>query len=136
MPDPALVILDYQPGHQPWFEKLNRQWIEKYFSMEPPDYQILQDPEGSILRKGGSIFMASCGGLIVGTVALKLVSASVYELTKMAVDENFQGKKIGRALAEAAIARVKKSGGKKMVLYSRWPHSDTVRNHFWMTIIF
>jgi len=118
MVDTSLAILDYQPEHQPWFETLNRQWIEKYFSMEPPDFQILQNPEESIIKKGGSIFMASYLGEIAGTVALKLVTPGIFELTKMAVNEKYQGKKIGLALAEAAISRAKKSGGKKIILYS------------------
>ena len=114
----ALEILDYNPGHQVWFERLNRQWIEKYFSMEPLDYAILQNPEEYIIKKGGSIFMACYNSEMAGTVALKFLTPVVYELTKMAVDEKFQGKKIGRALAEAAIARAKNSGAEKIILYS------------------
>lgn len=86
--------------------------------MEPLDHQILQDPDEHIIKKGGSIFMASFQNEIVGTVALKLVTPGVYELTKMAVDEKFQGKRIGRSLAEAAINSVKDSRGKKIILYS------------------
>src|SRR5687768_5315247 len=86
--------------------------------MEPPDYEILQNPGEHILKKGGNIFMASYNGSIVGTVALKPVAEQTFELTKMAVNEAFQGKKIGRALAETAIAWAKHSGAKKIVLYS------------------
>jgi N-acetylglutamate synthase-like GNAT family acetyltransferase len=114
----GLHILDYKPEHQSSFERLNREWIEKYFAMEGPDYEILQHPTKFILVKGGSIFMASYNDEIVGTVALKFLSKDVYELTKMAVNENFQGKKIGRALAEAAIARARNSGAQKIILYS------------------
>ena len=114
----SIEILDYRPEHQPWFEKLNRDWIEKFFAMEPPDYEILQNPSDNILKKGGSIFMARYNNTIVGTVALKCHSPKIYELTKMAVDEMFQGKKIGRALAEAAIGRARASGAEKIVLYS------------------
>ena len=113
-----LEIVDFRDEHQPWFEKLNREWIEKYFAMEPPDYEILQNPSERILKNGGSIFMAIFGGSVVGTVALKSHAGGVFELTKMAVSNKFQGKKIGRALAEAAIARARSSGAKKIILYS------------------
>ena len=113
-----IQILDYQPEHRAWFEKLNREWIEKYFAMEPPDFQILQNPEKYILTEGGSIFMARYQHEIVGTVALKFHSRSLYELTKMAVNENFQGKKIGRTLAEATNAKAKNSRAEKIILYS------------------
>ena len=118
MVETTIHILDYQPAHQPWFEKLNRQWIERYFAMEALDFQILQNPEEFILSKGGNIFMASWRGTLAGTVALKFLSPELYELTKMAVDEKFQGRKIGLALAEAAIAWAKKKGAKKIFLYS------------------
>ena len=78
-----LEIIDYRPEHQPWFEKLNRGWIEKYFSMEPPDYDMLQDPYEHVLKKGGSIFIAVWDGVVAGTVALKRLPGDVYELTKM-----------------------------------------------------
>lgn len=113
-----ITIVDYRPEHQPWFEKLNRDWIERYFWMEPIDVQVLQHPDKHILSKGGAIFMASFENEIAGTVALKYASPNVYEFTKMAVDEKFQGKKIGRALAEVAILRAKKLGASKIILYS------------------
>lgn len=113
-----IKIIDYRKEDQPWFEKLNREWIEKYFWMEPPDYEILQEPEKHILANGGSIFMAIADGSVAGTVALKRVPGNFCELTKMAVREAFRGKKIGRALAEAAIERAKDSGAEKIILYS------------------
>jgi len=118
MESPVLEIIDYQPEHQPWFEKFNRHWIERYFWMEPVDVEVLQHPENHILDKGGSIFMATWQKELAGTVALKFVETGVYEFTKMAVEERFQGKKIGKALAEAAIERAKKAGARKIILYS------------------
>lgn len=118
MVDTAIEILEYKPEHQPWFEKLNRQWIEKYFWMEPLDFQILQNPDDHIIKKGGSIFMATYHKELAGTVALKFVTPAIYEFTKMAVDEKFQGKKIGQALADAAITKSKKLGAEKIILYS------------------
>ena len=111
-------ILDFESSHQPWFERLNRQWIEKHFVMEPLDYKVLQNPEKEIISKGGCILMASYDKMIVGTVALKHVEGKSFELTKMAVHDDFQGKKIGRMLAEAAVARARQMGARKVILYS------------------
>jgi ribosomal protein S18 acetylase RimI-like enzyme len=113
-----LSILEYRPEHQPWFEKLNRDWIEKFFWMEPIDFEVLQRPEDHIIKHGGSILMISCDQEIAGTVALKYASPGVYEFTKMAVSEKFRGQKIGQALAEAAIAKAKSLGAYKIILYS------------------
>ena len=113
-----IEILEYKSEYQPWFELLNRAWIERYFVMEAIDVEVLQDPERHIISKGGSIIMASTDNTIVGTVALKYSGPGVYEFTKMAVDEKFQGKKVGHALAVAAIKKAGKLGGKKIILYS------------------
>ena len=113
-----LTILEYKPEHQPWFEKFNRDWIEKHFWMEPIDIAVLQNPDEHILKKGGSILMASCDKEIAGTVALKYVEPGVYEFTKMAVDEKFRGQHIGLLLSEAAIIKARNLGAHKIILYS------------------
>ena len=111
-------IVDYIPFHQPWFEKLNRAWIEEHFWMEPIDFQVLQHPEEHIIAHGGAILMAYAGEEIAGTVALKFVKNGVYEFTKMAVDERYRGQKIGYLLALAAIEKAKALGASKIILYS------------------
>ena len=114
----TIEILGYEPHHQPWFEVFNRAWIEKYFWMEPIDFDVLQRPEEHIIQHGGSILMASYAKEIAGTVALKYAEPGVYEFTKMAVEDKFQGLKIGKALAFAAIEKAKKLGAHKIILYS------------------
>lgn len=118
MENVTLTIETYRPAHQPFFESLNRHWIEKYFWMEPIDVSVLQHPDVHIIAPGGEIFMATYEGQVVGTAALKFVRPGVYEFTKMAVDENFRGLKIGRALAEAARDKAKALGAHTIILYS------------------
>lgn len=113
-----LTILEYRPEYQMWFEKFNRDWIEKYFWMEPIDFSVLQKPEEHIIKKGGAILMASCDKEMAGTVALKYVEPGVYEFTKMAVEERFRGQKIGLLLSEAAIIKARQLGAHKIILYS------------------
>lgn len=113
-----LKILEYKDEHQPWFESLNRKWIETYFWMEPVDIEVLQNPAQHIINKGGSILMAQYNNEIVGTVALKFVEPQVFEFTKMAVDEKSRGKKIGEELAKASIGKARARGASKIVLYS------------------
>ncbi len=118
MESSAIEIIAYQQEHQPWFEKFNRDWIEKYFWMEPIDIQVLQNPEEFIISKGGEILMAQYNKEMAGTVALKFVEKGVYEFTKMAVDEKFQGRKIGYALSIAAIEKAKQLRASKIILFS------------------
>jgi GNAT superfamily N-acetyltransferase len=118
MENVALEMVEYQPEHQPWFEKFNRQWIEEYFWMEPIDFEVLQRPDEYIISKGGKILVATYNKEIAGTVALKYVDPVTYEFTKMAVDAKFRGFKVGQALGEAAIVKARALGAKKIILYS------------------
>lgn len=113
-----VTILEYKPEHQPWFEKLNRDWIEKYFWMEPVDFDVLQHPDEHIIKPGGAILVAQYQKEIAGVVALKYVKPGVYEFTKMAVAEAHRGQKIGQILSEAAIEKARTLGAYKIILYS------------------
>jgi ribosomal protein S18 acetylase RimI-like enzyme len=114
-----IEIIDYKAEHQPYFEKFNRAWIEKYFWLEDIDKYVLQHPEEAILAEGGAILMATYDGVVAGTVALKRVGDDIYEFTKMAVDEAYRRKGIAEALSYAAFNKAKTLGLKKVILYSQ-----------------
>jgi ribosomal protein S18 acetylase RimI-like enzyme len=116
--DLVISIQNYRPEHQCVFERLNRAWIEEHFEMEAVDVLTLKHPDLHIIGKGGAILMAYAGDDVAGTVALKYNSPGVYEFTKMAVDETFRGKKIGQALALAAIDKARNLQAQKIILYS------------------
>ncbi len=118
MENPLLEIIDYEETHQAFFERLNRTWIERYFWMEAIDFEVLQEPKEHIIRNKGKILMARYDNKIVGTVALKFVQEGVYEFTKMAVDDDYQGLKIGKALALNAIEKAKAEKAHTIILYS------------------
>ena len=114
-----IKIINYLPEHQPYFEKLNKAWIEKDFTLEERDRFVLEQPEEAILYPGGAILMASYDGIIAGTVALLKLNSFEYEFTKMAVDENYRRKGIAEQLCYAAIEKAKQLGAKKIILYSQ-----------------
>jgi ribosomal protein S18 acetylase RimI-like enzyme len=115
----GIEIRDFSPELSVYFERLNRRWIERYFAMEPLDYLLLQNPETEIIEKGGAVlFAVTAGGEVVGTTALKNDGDGVFELSKMAVDEKARGLGIGKALGAAALARARKMGARKVVLYT------------------
>jgi GNAT superfamily N-acetyltransferase len=100
------------------FRMLNEEWISRYFVLEPKDRETLGDPENTILRKGGRIFMVWAGGEAVGCVALIPMGDGVYELSKMAVSPVMRGQGIGRRLLEHAIGQAKALGATSLFLGS------------------
>jgi GNAT superfamily N-acetyltransferase len=111
-------IVDYSPDLQPSFESINKEWVEKYFALEPFDIEQLQNPEEIILKKGGAIIFAKEGDQIIGTVGLTKTDELTYEMVKMAVIPQAQGKKVGQLLATSILDKAKSLGAKKVILYS------------------
>jgi ribosomal protein S18 acetylase RimI-like enzyme len=112
----ALRIVPFEPALRDHFYRLNEAWLRKYFYVEEIDHRVLSNPETEILQGGGAILFAMLGDDVVGTCALLRESDGVYELTKMAVDEERQGLGIGRALLEAAIAEFQRQRGRTLFL--------------------
>ncbi|MBX2844924.1 MAG: GNAT family N-acetyltransferase [Saprospiraceae bacterium] len=113
-----LEIVEYTEAYAADFKRLNIEWLEKYFVVETEDVYQLDNPQTSILDKGGSIFLARYEAKIVGCCALKHEGNSVYELAKMAVTENYQGLGIGRALGQAVIEKAKAISAQELYLIS------------------
>ncbi|WP_373495882.1 GNAT family N-acetyltransferase [Aquiflexum sp.] len=114
----SLQIIEYSPELQPQFEKINKQWVEHYFALEPIDLLQLENPEETILSKGGAILFAKEGDSIIGTVALSKAGEGIYEMIKMGVVPEAQGKKAGQLLGQAILERAKEMGARKVILYS------------------
>jgi putative acetyltransferase len=108
------------------FRTLNEEWISRYFVLEKKDRETLGDPENTILRKGGQVFMAYLQGNAVGCVALIPMDDGVYELSKMAVSPEMRGQGIGRKVLEHAIAQAREVGAVSLFLGSNSVLKDAV----------
>lgn len=111
-------IITYSPQYKEDFIRLNKAWLEKYFYVEPHDLETFNTIETDIINNGGEIFFCQIDDKIVGTVAIIKVNDKLYELAKMAVDENYQGLKLSNLLMEASIEFVKQQKADKLFLVS------------------
>jgi ribosomal protein S18 acetylase RimI-like enzyme len=114
----SLEIIPYSSALQPHFESINKAWVTKYFSLEPFDIDQLEHPEEAILAKGGEIIFAKFKDEIVGTVALIPKEGGDWEMIKMGVKEEAQGKGAGMALGKKVLVLAQEKGAKRVVLYS------------------
>lgn len=115
---PDIVIKEYSAELAPHFKEISYGWLEKYFGIEEADRQVLENHYEKIIAPGGNILFAVLDGKIVGTCALIRHDESLFELAKMGVLEAYQGRKIGRLLAEAIIEEARGRGAKKIFLES------------------
>lgn len=113
-----IAVVSYEAKYRSAFDSLNRSWIERYFSIEPADEYLLQNPEATVTEPGGAILIALEDDTAVGVVGLRKISDTEYELIKMAVSDAHQGKGIGAILGKAILEEAAKLGAEKVVLYS------------------
>src|SRR5688500_622410 len=70
------------------------------------------------MEKGGYIFLAKEDKNIIGTVALMKENDRSFEITKMSVTKDSQGKGIGKLLMDACIRIAKEKKWDRLFLYS------------------
>jgi GNAT superfamily N-acetyltransferase len=100
----VIVRIDpFESALAPHFARLNREWIERFFVIEPADLVVLDDPQAAIIDAGGMVFFALLGDDVVGTCAVVPHGPGTLELARMAVSPAAQGRGIGRLLGEKCI---------------------------------
>ncbi|MDA9079512.1 GNAT family N-acetyltransferase [Gammaproteobacteria bacterium] len=90
--------------------------MEEYFKMEDEDFHILQHPESYVIDKSGEIFFAVFDQEVIGTAAMIPVSDKVFELAKMAVRKDFQGRGVGKLLLKRCISFAKERNALEIFL--------------------
>lgn len=113
-------IVAFQEEHKAIFKSLNEAWVSKYFEMEATDYKLLDYPKENIIDKGGKILVALYKDEPMGVCALAKMDDPQYdfELIKMAVSPEAQGKNLGYLLGLEVIKVAKELGAKKLYLES------------------
>jgi len=101
------------------FYRINAEWIDDMYRLEPTDIDVLKNPRERIIEPGGDILFVEDPKLgIVGTCALQKTGERQFELTKMGVLEKARGKKAGEFLLGAIIARAHAIGCDRLYLLS------------------
>jgi N-acetylglutamate synthase-like GNAT family acetyltransferase len=103
----SIEIVPYEDKYKLDFERLNREWIVEFFKIEDEDLHILKHPESYVIAKGGQIFFAVLSQEVVGTAAMIPTSDKVFELAKMAVRKDIQGRGVGKSLLKKCISFAK-----------------------------
>lgn len=120
-------IVNYRSEHQPYFEAFNRAWIEKIFEMEPVDTFMVTHPDKAILEPGGAILIAEYKGVPAGTIGLRKLDETTYEIVKMAVSTDFRRLGIGEALCYSSFLKAKEMGATMVILYSNKLNAEAVK---------
>jgi putative acetyltransferase len=111
-------LVGWRPQLRGDFERLNREWIERYFVVEEEDRKIFEDPGGRIVAPGGEVFFLMDADGVRGTCAVIRHDTETFELAKMAVAAEARGLGYGDRLVEAVVAFARESGARRLMLVS------------------
>ena len=114
----GIQIIEYSDQYQQDFKNLNLEWLDKYKLTESHDLEVLNDPQGTILDKGGFIWLALDDNKLIGSAALAKEHEGEFELAKMAVTAAYRGRGISKLLIETCLQKAKEIGAKKLTLFS------------------
>jgi putative acetyltransferase len=114
----GIQIIEYSNQFQQEFKSLNLEWLDKYNLTESHDLMVLDDPQGTILDKGGFIWLAMDDNKVIGSAALMKEHEDEYELAKMAVTAEYRGRGISKQLIETCLQKAKEIRAKKLSLFS------------------
>jgi ribosomal protein S18 acetylase RimI-like enzyme len=113
----AVRVVDFESRWRDDFARLNIDWLERWFTVEPVDREVLGDPETHVLAGGGRVlFAVDASDHALGTVALMRHEHGVVELTKMAVEPKLRGIGVGRKLMIGALDAFARMGGHELFL--------------------
>ena len=113
-----IAIVPFEEKYARDFKGLNIEWLQQYFTIEPNDEYQLNNPTTEIINKGGYIFLAMDNERVIGTVALAKETDHSYELTKMSVTKDSQGKGVSKLLMDASIVIANEKRWSRLILYS------------------
>lgn len=115
--------------HHAVWKRLGLQWLQGYQHssgtipelLEDGDFITLDFPVENIIRPGGQIWFAELNvgenTCIVGTVGL-MPHHGEWEIIKLAVQPEYQGQGIGKALVKTVISHAREKGIERLVLDS------------------
>jgi len=103
-PEQELGFLTYAPELAGDFKRINEEWILELFSLEEEDRAILDHPGERIIAPGGQIWFARHPERgILGCCALMPRGNGAFELTKMGVNADARGLKLGERLLQHVL---------------------------------
>lgn len=112
-----MEIVENDKQLQGEFIRLNEEWISTYFELEDADRDLAANPY-QIIENGGYVFSLVSEGRVLGVCALFNQGNGTFELARMAVSPQSQGKGLGHKLMLTCLAKLSEIGAQKVYLVS------------------
>mgnify|MGYP001071141881 FL=1 len=110
-----MEIIQYQEKYREDFVRLNTEWLERFYTVEPYD-QDMMDRVEEFIEKGGMVYFAIEKGKVLSTCMP--LYGDVWEMCKLASVGQYTGTGAGSAVFKACMDYAISKGAKKLSLIS------------------
>lgn len=127
-PGGGLRIRRFEDALAADFARINTQWIEEMYEMEPMDVDLVTRPREMIVDPGGDILFVEHPRLgIIGSCGLMRAGERDLELIKMGVSPEARGLGAGMLLLTAMLARAQQLGFDRLFLLTNSKSAAAIR---------
>jgi putative acetyltransferase len=129
-------ILENRQEYLDDFIRLNEEWILTYFEIKDVDLALAANPN-TIIQHGGYIFIVLSMGQLAGVCALFNNGNGIFELARMAVSPDNQGRNNEDILIETCLKKLKDIEAVKVYLVSNTklePAINLYKAHGFLTV--
>lgn len=115
-----MKIIEYRENLKNYFIDLNKEWIFKYFGeMESDDFDTFNNTDKIVSNGGMILFAVNDNNDVLAVCMVKpLNNDGVWELCKLAANNNIPHKGAGTAVFEASVKWAENHGAKKILILS------------------
>lgn len=112
-----MKIIQYQKKYRKDFVDLNAAWLERFYTVEPFD-QDMMDRVEELIQGGGMVYFAVEDEKVIATCMTMPLYDNVWEMCKLAAVGQYTGTGAGSAVFKACMDYAIKQGAKKLCLIS------------------
>ena len=121
-----ITVVPYDPVYRDVFIRLNLEWIERYFRVEPNDVEMLYGVD-SLIAEGAQVFVALDDNVPISVCLALPKGDGIWELCKLATAQGHRGRGAGTAVVEACLDYARSNGGTMMLIVSNRILEDAIR---------
>lgn len=112
-----MEIIEYQKKYKNDFVQLNTEWLERFYTVEPFD-QDMMDRVDELIESGSMVYFAVENEKVLATCMTIPLSDDVWEMCKLAAVGQYTGTGAGSAVFKACMDYAVLHGAKKLSLIS------------------
>lgn len=110
-------IIEYDKKYKNEFIRLNTEWLNRFFMVEPVD-QDMMDRVEELIENGAMVYFAIENDKVLATCMAMPIKENHWEICKLAAQNQYTGTGAGSAVFKASMDYAIKKGAEKLSLIS------------------